>query len=135
MSDKSKKKILVIEDNLQINRIYVSKFQFEGMEVSTASNGDEGLKKIQAEKPDLILLDIMLPGKSGFEVLKTIKENPQTKNIPVLILTNLAQAEEQKRGEKLGAEDYLVKTNTSIFQVVKKAKEILQRSNSIKQLK
>jgi DNA-binding response OmpR family regulator len=132
MSEKSKKKILVIEDNLQINRIYVSKFQFEGMEVSTASNGDEGLEKIQAEEPDLILLDIMLPGKSGFEVLKIIKENPQTKNIPVLILTNLSQTEEQKKGEKLGAEDYFVKTNTSIFQVVKKAKEILQRSNTSK---
>lgn len=123
------KKILIIEDNPQINQVYVTKFQFEGMKVSTALDGDEGLKRMQIEKPDLILLDIMLPGKSGFEVLKAIKENRRTKDIPVLILTNLAQVEEQKKGKKLGAEDYLVKADTSIFQVVKKVQEILQKSS------
>jgi DNA-binding response OmpR family regulator len=130
MSEKpnKKKKVLIIEDDPQVNKIYVNKFQFEGMEVLTASTGDEGLKKMQVEKPDLILLDVMLPGKSGFEILKIIKKNSQTKDIPVLILTNLARAEEQRKGKKLGAEDYFIKTNTSIFQVVEKIQEILQRS-------
>jgi DNA-binding response OmpR family regulator len=120
-----KPKVLIIEDDQRINKVYIAKLSLEGMEVVTALDGEEGLRKIYSEKPDLILLDLMLPQKSGFEILEEIKKDPKVKDIPVLILSNLAQEKEIKKGLELGAVDYLVKTDYSISQVMEKIKKVL----------
>jgi len=122
-------KILIIEDDQRINKVYTAKLLIEGIEVSTALDGEEGLRRIYDEKPDLILLDLMLPKKSGFEILKEIKKDEKIKDIPVLILSNLAQEKEIEEGLALGAQDYLVKTNYSIQQVMEKIKKALKGRN------
>ena len=116
-------KILIIEDDQRINKVYTAKLSIEGIEVSTALDGEEGLRRIYDEKPDLILLDLMLPKKSGFEILKEIKKDEKIKDIPVLILSNLAQEKEIEEGLALGAQDYLVKPEISLSEVVDKVKE------------
>jgi len=122
-------KILIIEDDQRINKVYTAKLLIEGIEVSTALDGEEGLRRIYDEKPDLILLDLMLPKKSGFEILKEIKKDEKIKDIPVLILSNLAQEKEIEEGLALGAQDYLVKTNYSIQQVMERIKKALKGRN------
>jgi len=121
-----KPKILIIEDDQRINKVYMAKLSVEGMEVVTALDGIEGERKIYSEKPDLILLDLMLPRKSGFEILEDIKKDPKVKDIPVLILSNLAQEKEIEKGLSLGATDYLVKTDYSIQQIMDKIKNVLK---------
>ena len=124
--EKTPTKVLIIEDDQRINKVYMAKLSVEGITVMTALDGEEGLRKIYSEKPDLILLDLMLPQKSGFEILKEIKQDPKVKDIPVLILSNLAQEKEVEKGLELGAEDYLVKTDYSIQQVMEKIKKALK---------
>lgn len=127
---KKSPKILIIEDDQRINKVYMAKLSVEGITVITALDGEEGLRKIYSEKPDLILLDLMLPRKSGFDILKEIKADPEVKDIPVLILSNLAQEKEIEQGLALGAVDYLVKTDYSIQQVMEKIKKALERSKN-----
>ena len=126
--EKKAPKILIIEDDQRINKVYMAKLSVEGIAVVTALDGEEGLRKVYSEKPDLILLDLMLPRKSGFDILKEIKADPKVKDIPVLILSNLAQEKEIEEGLALGAEDYLVKTDYSIQQVMEKIKKALEKS-------
>ena len=126
------KKVLIIEDDQRINKVYTTKLLVERVKAITALDGEEGLRKIYSEKPDLILLDLMLPKKSGFEILKEIKADPKVKDIPVLILSNLAQEKEIEEGLALGALDYLVKTNYSIQQVMEKINKAL---NPVKRAK
>ncbi len=126
-NNQKKLRVLIIEDDQRINKVYIAKLEVEGIKAITALDGEEGLRRIYSEKPDLILLDLMLPKKSGFEILKEIKSNPEVKNIPVLILSNLAQEKEIEAGLELGAEDYLVKTNYSIQQVMEKINNALKK--------
>ena len=121
------KKILIIEDDQRINKVYRAKLMVEGIDVAVALDGEEGLRKVYSEKPDLILLDLMLPKISGFDILKKIKSDPRVKDIPVLVLSNLAQEKEIEKGKALGAEDYLVKTNFSIQEVMDKIKRTLKK--------
>jgi len=120
-------KVLIIEDDQRINKVYNLKLAMDGIEAATAIDGEEGLRKVYSENPDLILLDLMLPKKSGFEILKEIKANPKTKDIPVMILSNLAQEKEREDGLALGAIDYIVKSNMSIQQIMEKIKAVLQQ--------
>jgi len=110
----NQKRILIIEDDKFLLKLYSDKLKREGFEVSMAISGEEGLGKVEREKPDLVLLDIILPQKNGFDILGEIKLNKETKNIPVIILTNLGQESDIKIGLDLGAADYLVKTDFSI---------------------
>ena len=112
-----KNKILIIEDDKFLIKLYGDKLRREGFEVVGAISGEEGLGKVFVEKPDLVLLDLVLPQKSGFEILSEIKLNPKTKNTPVIILTNLGQESDVKRGLELGADTYLIKTEFSINQL------------------
>ena len=109
-----KKKILIIEDDKFILKLYSDKLVREGVNVSMAITGEEGLSKVVQEKPDLVLLDIILPQKNGFEILSALKLNPGLRHIPVVVLTNLGQESDIKTGMDLGAADYLVKTDFSI---------------------
>lgn len=109
-----KKKILLIEDDKFLIKLYSEKLTRAGFEVSMAVSGEEGLGKVIAEKPDLVLLDVILPQKNGFDILSELKLNAETKNIPVIMLTNLGQESDITTGRELGAADYLVKTDFSI---------------------
>jgi DNA-binding response OmpR family regulator len=121
-----KKKILIVEDDQFLHKILVMKIKQEGFDIVSAYDGEEALKKMK-ETPDLILLDLILPQMSGFEFLGEIKLKDEFKKIPVVVLSNLGQEEDIERAKSLGAQDYLVKANFSIDEVVKKIKEWLVR--------
>ncbi len=123
----NKTKILIIEDEEMLVNMYESKFLTEGFQVLKALNGEDGLALALKEKPDLILLDIILPKMDGFLVLKSLKEEASTKNIPIILLTNLGQDEDINKGKAMGADDYLVKANLTPSEVVEKVKEILKK--------
>ena len=96
------------------------------LEVSEAVDGEEGIKKIKEEKPDLILLDLILPGIDGFEVLSKKKEDPALASIPVIILSNLGQKDDVEKGLKMGAVDYLIKAHFTPGEIIDKIKAVLK---------
>jgi len=103
------KTILIIEDDKFLRQLIVQKLLKEEYNVSEAVDGEEGIKKIKEEKPDLVLLDLILPGIDGFEVLSRMKKDEEISSIPVIILSNLGQREDVERGLNLGAVDYLIR--------------------------
>lgn len=121
-------KVLLVEDDTMLSDMYTMKFDGEGFEVWKGGNGVEGLKLL-AEKgtPDIILLDVIMPQMDGFTMLAKIKENAQWKNVPVILLTNLGQEQDVKKGLAMGASDYLVKANFTPQQVVEKVKALLKK--------
>lgn len=120
-----KKYILLVEDDEFLAELYATKLNLEGFEVGLATDGDKGIKMVNSKKPDLILLDIILPKMDGFEVLKNIKTDKNFKDVPVILLTNLSQKDEVKRGLELGASDYLIKAHFMPSEVVKKIKQVI----------
>ena len=122
-----KKLILLVEDDEFLAELYATKLNLEDYEVALASDGEKGLKMIKELKPDLILLDIILPKMDGFEILKNIKTNKNLKKIPVILLTNLSQKDEVKKGLELGADDYLIKAHFMPSEVVKKIKQTIDK--------
>lgn len=118
----SKKKIMIVEDDSFVMDIYQTKLEQEGYEVVGAANGVEALKKLQEIRPDLILLDIIMPYMDGLEVLKKIKDDQGLRNIPIILLTNLSQKEEIDKGLGLGADDYLIKSHFTPSEVLEKIK-------------
>jgi len=120
----TQKKVLAVEDDLFLKELLAGKLADEEFNVFYASNGDEALALAAAEIPDIILLDILLPGMSGFEVLEKLKSEEATKNIPVLILSNFGQPEDIEKGKALGATDFLVKANNSLDAIVARVREI-----------
>ncbi len=123
-----KAKILIIEEDRFLIKLYGDELYRGGFEIIKAITAEEGLHKVSIEEPDLIILDLVLPQKSGFEVLKEIKLNPKTKDIPVIIITNLDQETDIKRGLELGAVIYLVKSELSVNQLLEIVKEQLVKS-------
>lgn len=119
------KKILIVEDDEFLLQMYVTKLELESFQVLSAANGEEGLKVAFKEKPDLILLDLKLPKIDGFEVLRDLKSNEDTKNIPVVVLTNFSEKEHIDKCLSLGAEDYLIKAHFVPSEVITKIKKIL----------
>ena len=124
---KSKKKILVVEDDSFLLKVLVDKFKKELFDVVPVLDGAAALEKIKSEHPHIILLDIVLSGKDGFEILEELKADANLKKIPVVILSNLGQEGDVERGKKMGAVDYMVKINFTLDQVVSKVKEYLVR--------
>lgn len=119
------KKILFIEDESALQKAATQILTEEGYQVLSALDGEIGLRLAQEEKPDLILLDIILPKKDGFEVLGELKGNPSTKEIPIVILTNLEGSTDVQRALELGATTYLVKTNYRLEEIVEKVKQVI----------
>ncbi|MEA3344422.1 MAG: response regulator [Patescibacteria group bacterium] len=119
------KKILVIEDDKFLRKVISLKLDREGYEVSEAVDGEKGAKKIKEEKPDLILLDLILPGIDGFEVLSKIKTDSALSKIPIIILSNLGQKDDIEKGIKMGANDYLIKAHFTPDEIIEKIKLIL----------
>lgn len=120
-----RRKILIIEDEEYIADIYRLKFTGSGYEVAIAGDGESGYAKAVEYQPDLILLDLVLPKLDGYNVLGKIKKNKKINKIPVIITSNLGQKEEMERGIKLGAADYLIKSNITPADLLKKAKKYL----------
>jgi DNA-binding response OmpR family regulator len=115
-------KILIVEDDKFLRLLLERKLKNENFEVVVAEDGEEALEKIVTEKPDLILLDIILPKKSGFAVLEEINKDENLKRIPVFIISNLGQPEDIERGKNLGAKEYFVKAGLSLEELIKKIK-------------
>ena len=120
------KKILIVEDDKFLRELIIRKLSEEEFDVVEAVDGEDGIKKIKEEKPDLVLLDLILPGIDGFEVLSKMKENSSLSSIPVIILSNLGQREDVERGMKLGAVDYLVKAHFTPGEIIEKVKSALK---------
>jgi len=120
------KTILLIEDDPFLIDIYTTKLKESGFKVEVATNGEEGIIKAQETKPNLIVLDIVLPQIDGWEILKEIKANPNLKKIPVVILSNLGQKSEVEKGIKLGAVKYLIKAHYTPSEVIEEIKKVLK---------
>jgi len=120
------KNILIIEDDKFLRELIAQKLRKEGYDISEAIDGEEGIKKVKEEKPDLILLDLILPGIDGFEVLSKVKEDPVLAQIPVIILSNLGQKEDIEKGLKLGAIDYLIKAHFTPGEIIEKITKVLK---------
>jgi len=119
--------ILIIEDEDFLVRTLKDNLIPEGYAVDGARNGEEGVEKIKKNKPDLILLDLLMPGKDGFYVLEELKKNPKWKLIPVIVLSNLGEDTSIKRAREMGVNDYLVKSQHPIEEVIKKVKKYLKK--------
>ena len=120
------KKILFVEDEQALQRTISEALHREGFEVLNAIDGDSGARLAKTEKPDMILLDLILPRRSGFDVLKELKETEETKDIPVIVLTNLESPADVDRAIELGATTYLVKANYDLSDIVKKVKMAME---------
>jgi DNA-binding response OmpR family regulator len=119
--------ILIIEDDEFLRGLINKKLSSAGFSVSEAIDGDKGVEKAKEDKPDLILLDLLLPTTDGFEVLSKIKNDPETASIPVIALTNLGQKEDVDKALKLGAVDYLIKAQFTPEEIISKIKDILEK--------
>ena len=121
----SKKKILLVEDDTALAAVYRSRLELEGFEISEVNNGEDALSAAISFHPDLILLDVMMPKISGFDVLDILRNTPETTNIRVVMLTALSQPKDKERAEQLGVDDYLVKSQVVISDVVARVKHHL----------
>jgi len=127
MCKNEKTKVLIIEDDSYISDMYKIKFEASGFEVIIASDGVAGLKVLEKNRPDIILLDIIMPKMDGFSVLKAIKDNLTLSKIPVMLLTNLGQRENIEKGLKLGAASYVIKAHFTPSEIIKKVNEMLKK--------
>lgn len=119
------KRILFVEDDDALAGVYLVRLQAEGFDVKRVSNGEEALAATISFKPDLILLDIMMPKVSGFDVLDILRNTPEAGNVKIVVLTALSQESDKKRAEELGADDYLVKSQVVITDVIARIKRHL----------
>lgn len=119
-----KKKVLIIEDETVLLELFTDKFTSESFETLEATTAEDGIKLALKNKPDLILLDIILPRMDGLTMLKMLRENSWGKNVPVIILSNVTDQEKVSKAMKLGVYDYIVKTNLILNDLVKQVKEV-----------
>jgi len=117
-----KKKILLVEDDVALAAVYKSRLELEGFECKEVNNGEDALSAAVAFKPDLILLDAMMPKISGFDVLDILRNTAETRDIRIIMLTALSQPKDKERAESLGVNDYLVKSQVVIGDVVERVK-------------
>lgn len=118
-------KILLVEDDQSLREIYSIRLTAEGFEIVSASDGEEALALAVKEKPDLILSDVMMPKISGFDMLDILRSTPETKDVRVIMMTALSSEDQRERGEKLGADRYLVKSQVGIEDVVNAVHDVL----------
>jgi DNA-binding response OmpR family regulator len=118
IQEKRKPLVLVVEDDIFLANVHKKKLTKEGFEVAMAGNGDEALALAQKNKPDIILLDLIMPVKDGFQTLQELKANPELKDIKVIVLSNLSQEDDKQRVMDMGAIDYIVKANISFREII-----------------
>lgn len=124
---RQKKKILLVEDDTFISGMYIAKLNLENFEVFLATDGEAGLELARKHKPDLVLLDLLLPKLDGYGVLKALKKSRTLSGIPVILLTNLNQQESINKAMKYKVEDYLIKAHFMPAEVIEKVKTALRR--------
>ena len=125
-------KILIVEDEQSLVQALKDSLELEGYVVDAASEGEKAMVKIRKSRPNIILLDLLMPKKDGFYVLEEVKKNPEWKLIPVLVLSNLGGDAEIKRALEMGADDYFVKSQHPIKEVIEKVKEYLEGEKTVK---
>jgi DNA-binding response OmpR family regulator len=125
LDPKHPKKILLVEDDDSLASVYLTRLQAEGFDVRRVANGEDALAAAIEYKPDLVLLDVMMPKVSGFDVLDILRNTPETTNVKVVMLTALSQDTDKERAKSLGVDDYLVKSQVVIADVVAKIKQHL----------
>lgn len=121
---KDKKRVLIVEDDALLAQVLMDKFKKEEFAVINVTNGLDVKGKVLQFKPAIILLDLILPGLDGFEVLKLLKDNEQTKNIPVVVISNLGSESDVRSAKSLGADDYFIKANISLEDLLQKVRKI-----------
>ncbi len=119
------RKILIVEDDDSLANVYTTRLQAEGFDAKRVPNGEDALATTVSYQPDLILLDVMMPKVSGFDVLDILRNTPETTNVKVIMLTALSQDADKERAQSMGVDDYLVKSQVVIADVVDKIKEHL----------
>jgi DNA-binding response OmpR family regulator len=119
------KRILFVEDDDALASVYIVRLEAEGFTVQRVANGEDALAAAVSFKPDLVLLDVMMPKISGFDVLDILRNTPETANLKVVMLTALSQESDKKRAEQLGVDDYLVKSQVVITDVIARIKQHL----------
>lgn len=117
-----KQKILLVEDDETLAGVYIERLEAEGFDVRHVANGEDALSNAVEYKPDLILLDVMMPKISGFDVLDILRNTPETTNVRIVMLTALSQPKDKERAEQLGVDDYLVKSQVVIADVIERIK-------------
>lgn len=127
-NDVAGKKILVVEDDQFLLEMYSAKLKSSGFLVDIAQNGEQAVSKAEEFMPDLILLDIVIPKLDGFEVLKKLRDNPKTRNIKVIALTNLGQQSEVEKGMSLGADDYFIKAHFTPSEIVYRINKFFEKN-------
>ncbi len=120
------KKVLIVEDDIHVSKVFQVQVEKAGFLSVVADDGEEALKIINAEKPDLVILDLMIPKKDGFEVLEEVRKNPVFEKVPIVIISNLGQDTDKARALGLGATEYLVKIDYSIQEIINKIKNYLK---------
>lgn len=120
-----KKKILLVEDDNALAKVYSTRLEMEGFDVLRVDNGEDALSRAQEYRPDLVVLDVMMPKINGFDVLDILRNTPEFASTPVVMLTALSQAKDKERAQALGADDYLVKSQVVISDVVSRIKHHL----------
>ncbi len=120
-------KILLVEDDISLRDVYFARLQAEGYDLVIAGNGEEALAVAVKERPDLIILDIMMPRISGFDVLDIVRTTPEIAHTKVIMMTALGSATDKERGEKLGVDKYLVKSQVTLEDVVKTIKQVMDK--------
>jgi DNA-binding response OmpR family regulator len=120
------KKILIVEDDKFLRELIAKKIVAEGYVAAEAKDGEEGLKKIEEEKPDLVLLDLVLPGMTGFDILEAANANHLLSEIPIVVLSNLGQRDDVDRAINLGAKDFLIKAHFTPQEIIAKIKNVLK---------
>lgn len=119
------KKILIVDDDLTLREMYEERLKYDGYIVIGASDGEEAIAKTQSEHPDLILLDVMMPKLNGIDVMRKLREDEQTKDIPIVILTALIQEIDKIKGMMTDRDGYLIKSEQMPKEVMSKVKEII----------
>lgn len=125
MDENKQKKILLVEDDDSLAAVYTTRLEAEGFSITRVPNGEDALASAISVRPDLILLDVMMPKVSGFDVLDILRNTPETANLKVVMLTALSQESDKARAEELGVDDYLVKSQVVIADVVERVKHHL----------
>ena len=121
----SKKKILLVEDDTALAAVYRARLELEGFDIREVNNGEDALSATLEYKPDLILLDAMMPKISGFDVLDILRNTPETTNVRIIMLTALSQPKDKERAEGLGVDEYMVKSQVVIGDVIARVKHHL----------
>lgn len=129
------KKILIVEDEEILSEVLKDRFTDDGWEVTIAMDGEEAMEKVKKESFDLMLLDLIMPKKNGFEVLEEINNNPELKDLSIIVLSNLGTDEDIKKALSLGAKDYFVKTQHPVSEIIEKAKKFQSQGANTNKLK